>query len=180
MITDASSNPHPPCSQTPEDPATMTSPTLPIEILLLIMEVASLSTVGKMTLACLALRHSGARLLLHRGVSLTALRQATNQGEYTSFVVGCGPDQSKRAGCVPSCISSMLIASCGLDMALRAVVAQLFAGIRSSWRHPRYVLAAPRLFRCARVVDTTWEPPAARRDAAYRICDREVGCVCVR
>ena len=36
------------------------------------MEVASLSTVGKMTRACLALRHSGARLLLHRGVSLTA------------------------------------------------------------------------------------------------------------
>ena len=41
---------------------------------------------------------------LYRGVSLTALRQATNQGEYTSFVVGCWgvveTGAGERAGCL--------------------------------------------------------------------------------
>ncbi|KAM5545141.1 hypothetical protein V8D89_001252 [Ganoderma adspersum] len=50
----------------------MASPALPIELLLLIIEVASLPTIGKMTRTCLALRHGGARFLLHRGVSLIA------------------------------------------------------------------------------------------------------------
>ncbi|PIL32883.1 hypothetical protein GSI_05001 [Ganoderma sinense ZZ0214-1] len=50
----------------------MASPALPIDILLLIMEEASLSTVANMTRTCLALRQGGARFLLDRGVSLIA------------------------------------------------------------------------------------------------------------